>query len=176
MNIQNHIQLRAFARNDGTWLGLLWIVSFACVAWGTKVHILGTFGTALAFLTPFFVFRRIQAFRDVIREGLLSYWGSFAYSLAMFFYGALLLTLVQYAYFAYIDNGEFFGQSLEQAREIMIAANYPKKEVNDAIAEYQSMRPIDWALYFMTMNIIVGALTSIVIALLTYRTKKVAKE
>lgn len=172
VNPTEHIQLRAFARNDGGYLAVLWIISFACIILGMKVPFLGTLGTTFAFLSPFFVYRRIQSFRDHVREGVLKYWDGYVYSMSMFFYAALLLAVVQYAYFAFMDKGAFFSTSLEQARQILIAGNYPEKEINAAIEEYRSMRPIDWALYFMSMNIIIGGIVSIFIAIFTRKKNK----
>ncbi|MBP3757312.1 MAG: DUF4199 domain-containing protein [Prevotella sp.] len=172
MNPTEYIQLRAFARNDGAYLAVLWIVSFACICMGMKTPFLGTLGTTMAFLSPFFICRRIQSFRDHVREGELSYWNGYIYSMSMFFYASLLFAIIQYAYFAFIDGGSFFATSLDQARQILLANKYPEKEINAAIEEYRSMRPIDWALYFMSMNIIIGGVASIIIAAITRKKTK----
>ena len=168
--------MRAFARNDGAYLAVLWIVSFACICIGLRAPFLGTLGTTMAFLSPFFIFRRIQSFRDHVREGVLSYWSGYVYSMSMFFYASLLLAIVQYVYFAFIDGGAFFATSLEQARQILIANKYPENEINAAIEDYRSMRPIDWALYFMSMNIIIGGAASIFIAAITRKKSKEKKQ
>ena len=172
MNPFEYIQLRAFARLDGAYLAILWVISFACIIVGLKAPFMGSIGTTLAILSPFFIYRRIQSFRDHIREGILSYWNGYVYSMSMFFYASLLLAVVQYIYFAFFDGGAFFNVSLEQARQILSAGQYPESEVKAAIDEYRSMRPIDWALYFMSMNIILGGLASIFIALFTKKKTK----
>lgn len=173
MNNSNRIQQRAFARNDGAWLGILWIASFACAVWGMKVPLIGTLGTALAVLTPFFIFRRIQAFRDYVRQGLISYWNSYSYSLSMFFYGSILLAVAQYVFFAFIDHGSFIAGTLNQVKDLLIAGNYLESEVSEAMAYYEKMRPIDWSIYFMSVNIMIGVLVSIAIALFAYRSKRI---
>lgn len=167
MTITEYKQLRAFARNDGAFLGVLWIASFGCTMLGAKIPFLATLGLTLALLTPFFVVRRIRMFRDNIRQGELSYWNGYSYSMSMFFYGALLLAVVQYAWFAFIDDGSFLANALDQMKQMLLAGNYPEQEVNAAIGQMKSMRPIDWALYFLSTNIITGFFLSVFIAIIT---------
>lgn len=169
MTIEEYKQLRAFARNDGAFLGILWIVSFVLTMLSPKFQLLGTLGLTFAFLTPFFVARRIRMFRDNIREGVLSYWNGYSYSMSMFFYAALLLALVQYLWFAFADDGTFLATALDQMRQMLLANKYPETEVNAAIGEMKTMRPIDWALYFLSTNVITGFVLSIIIALITKR-------
>ncbi|MBO4825771.1 MAG: DUF4199 domain-containing protein [Prevotella sp.] len=167
MTSVEYTQLRAFARNDGAFLGIMWIASFFCSVLGQKVPLMGTLGLAFALLTPFFIIRRIRTFRDRIREGELSFWGGYIYSTSMFFYAALLLALAQFVYFAYIDKGNFLMTMLDQIEQMLIAGKYPEAEVKDSISQMRSMRPIDWSLYFLSMNIITGFVVSIAIAWVT---------
>ena len=55
MTTQEYIQLRAFARVDGTYVGILWIASFACYLGGLSSPMLGLVGGILAVVSPFFV-------------------------------------------------------------------------------------------------------------------------
>ncbi len=164
MTATEYSQLRAFARYDGAFLGILWIVSFVCSVLGAKVPFMGTLGLTFALLTPFFVARRIRMFRDRIRGGNLSFWNGYIYSTSMFFYAALLLALAQYVFFAYLDKGSFLGTTLDQVEQMLIASRYPEAEVKASVASMRQMRPIDWAVYFLSMNILTGFVVSIVIA------------
>ena len=176
MTASEYTQLRAFARNDGAFLGIMWMVSFVLTMLSPKVPLLGTFGLTLAFLTPFFVVRRIRMFRDHIREGLLGYWSGYSYSMSMFFYAALLLALVQYVWFAFVDDGSFLSTTLEQMKQMLLANKYPEQEVNAAIGQMKNMRPIDWAIYFLSTNVIMGFVLSVVIAFITKRSVKVERQ
>ena len=48
MTISEHLQLRAFARIDGAYLGILWTISFACYIMGMSQPTIGLIGTATA--------------------------------------------------------------------------------------------------------------------------------
>lgn len=169
MKATEYTQLRAFARYDGAFLGIMWIVSFACSVLGAQVPLMGTLGLTFALLTPFFVVRRIRTFRDRVRDGQLSFWGGYNYSTSMFFYAALLLALAQCVFFVIIDKGHFLSNMLNQVEQMLIASKYPEADVKASLTLMRSMRPVDWALYFFSMNLITGFIVSIVIAWITKR-------
>ena len=62
-------QTKAFARQDGTILGTVWVISFVCtmLAVEPKYHILGLLSNLLIVATPFIVAKRLRIFRDQVR-------------------------------------------------------------------------------------------------------------
>ena len=64
-------QTKAFARQDGTLLGIVWVASFVCtmLAAEPEYQMLGLFSNLLILSTPFVVAKRLKYFRDVVREG-----------------------------------------------------------------------------------------------------------
>ena len=105
MTTPEYIQLRAFARIDGTYLGIIWTISFACYIIGISNPMIGMVGSIMALASPFYAFKRLRKFRDEIRDGHISLLRSMAYYMLMFFYASILFALAQYAYFAFLDNG-----------------------------------------------------------------------
>ena len=95
MTTEEYIQLRAFARVDGTYVGILWITSFACYLGGLTSPMLGLIGGIIAIISPFFAAKRLTKFRDDIRDGEISGKRSMLYYALMFFYASLLLALIQ---------------------------------------------------------------------------------
>ena len=57
---QTLIQLKAFARQDGAILGIVWIVSFASIVLSPQT----SWGNIIALTTPFIVGWRLYRFRD----------------------------------------------------------------------------------------------------------------
>ena len=105
MTAPEYVQLKAYARQDGFFLALLWIASFASYIMGLSNQILAMAAILMAVMSPFFVANRLKKFRDEGREGVISFGRSYAYTIFVFFYGAVLLAVAQYLYFAYLDNG-----------------------------------------------------------------------
>jgi len=65
-------QTKAFARQDGAILGIVWIASFVCtmLAADPSYQMLGLISNLLIISTPFVVAKRLKAFRDNVREGI----------------------------------------------------------------------------------------------------------
>ncbi len=173
MTAPEYIQLKAYARQDGFFLALLWIASFACYIMGISNGMLGMAAVMLAVMTPFFVAGRLRRFRDEGREGVISFRRSYAYTVFVFFYGAVLLAVAQFIYFAYLDDGYLLSTyskivSSTEGREL-IQQYGMTQAVNDSLAEMASLRPIDFALNILTVNIIVGFILGFPIGLVMQR-------
>ena len=54
MTPEEYTQLKAFARVDGAYLGVAWIISFAFYICGLSSPLLGLLGTLIAVLSPVF--------------------------------------------------------------------------------------------------------------------------
>ena len=173
MTAPEYMQLKAYARQDGFFLALLWTASFACYILGISNQMLGMLAIGLAVMTPFFVAGRLRKFRDEGREGLISFGRSYAYTIFVFFYGAVLLAVVQFLYFAYVDNGYLLGAfsrmiTSEEGKEI-ISQYGMTQMMEDSLAEMAQIRPIDYALNILTVNIIIGFIFGLPICLVIQR-------
>ena len=175
MTAPEYVQLKAYARQDGFFLALLWTASFACYILGVTNHIMEMLALGLAITTPFFVAGRLRKFRDEGREGLISFGRSYAYTIFVFFYGAVLLAVVQFLYFAYMDNGYLLSSfskmlSTEEGRALVTQYGMTQM-VEEGLAEMASIRPIDYALNILTMNIMIGFVLGIPIGLVMQRSE-----
>ena len=168
MTPQEYVQLKAFARQDGAMLALLWIGSFVCYIFGLSNPTLGLAAMLLIFSTPFFAASRLRHFRDYGREGIISFARSYAYTILIFFYAGVLLAIVIYLYFAFMDKGMLVGKLIEilQSPEgkQTIQAYGMEAQIDDNIKYLAEMRPIDYALNMLTINIITGLFLGIPIA------------
>ena len=173
MTPEEYVQLKAFARVDGAFLSLLWILSFAFYLIGISNPMYSMAALLLMIVTPFFVGRRLCRFRDEDRQGIISFGRSWAYSILVFFYAAILLAVVQYIYFAYMDQGyllaKFSSIMTAPENQEMIRQYGMQQAINDSLKMMEQMRPIDYALNVLTMNILLGIFLGLPIAALTRR-------
>ena len=177
MTTQEYIQLRAFARVDGTYVGILWIASFACYLGGLSSPMLGLVGGILAVASPFFAAKRLIKFRDDIRDGEISGRRSMLYYALMFFYASLLFALAQYLYFAFLDGGYLMREytsmlSSPEMKQAMQAYGMTADQLMEGLKEFANTSPIMTALNIMTMNITIGLLFSLPVSLITRRARK----
>ena len=94
----------------------------------------------------------------------------------MFFYGAVLLAVAQFVYFAYLDNGYLlstYSKIVSSSEGHELIKQYGMSQmVNDSLSEMASLRPIDFALNILTVNIIIGFVLGVPIGLVMQRAKK----
>ena len=173
MTAPEYVQLKAYARQDGFFLALLWIASFACYIMGISNGLMGMDAIMMAVMTPFFVAGRLRKFRDEGREGVISFRRSYAYTVFVFFYGAVLLAVAQFLYFAYMDNGYLlstFSKIVTSAEGKEMLQQYGMTQVaEDSLTEMASLRPIDYALNILTVNIMIGFVLGVPIGLAIQR-------
>ena len=165
--------MKAFARIDGAMLAVVWIGSFACYVAGMATPFYGMVAMVLMLSTPFFVGIRLGKFRDVGLGGLISMRRGWAYSVYVFFYAAVLLALAQYVYFAYIDQGYLmmaFTQALStpEAKQMIENAGM-QQAIKESLQSMGELRPIDYALNVLTVNILLGIVVGLPIGALMKR-------
>jgi hypothetical protein len=174
MTPQEYVQLKAFARQDGALLSLLWIGALVCYIQGLTNPLLGMAALVLIVISPFYAANRLRHFRDYAREGVISFGRGYAYTVLTFFYAGLLLALALYVYFAFIDKGYLLGHftsviSSEEGRQVLKMYGMAEQQVKDGLQELAQMRPIDYALNMLTVNITTGFLLGLPIAALMKR-------
>lgn len=168
MTAEEYIQLKAFARIDGVSLAIFWTICFACYLVGLSNSLLGWIAVLMVVMTPFYVARRLKNFRDYGREGAISFMRGWGYVAFVFFYASLLFAIVQYVYFAYLDQGYFLSmlrRAMEQPELSQQMSQLNMKETFEAaLQSYQETRPIDLALNFLSFNIVMGFVVGLPVA------------
>ena len=174
MTPAEYMQLKAFARQDGALLALLWVTTFLLYILGVANSWLGMAAIMLMIYTPFFVGERLRKFRDYGRNGLISFRRGYAYTIFVFFYGGVLFAIAQYLYFAFMDNGFLLSQfskmvTSEEAQQ-MLKQYGMTQMVDQSLEEMAHTRPIDYALNMLTINISLGFILGLPISLVMQRT------
>ena len=181
MTPAEYIQLKAFARIDGAYVGVAWIISFALYIYGLSSPLLGMCGVMIALFSPFVAALRLRRFRDIARDGIISFRRSMAYYIYIFFYASLLFALAQYIYFAYIDGGYLvrsYAALMESPETMAMMKDYglTEKQMTDNIAMLGEVNPIYIVLNILTMNIAVGIVMSIPVAAMMKRTAHISNQ
>lgn len=162
---EEYEQIKAFARIDGTIMGVMWIISFACFIAQFYMPLLNMaaliFGIASIIVSAI----RLRNFRDNILDGVISYWRAYGYSLLTYFYAALLLAAAQYIYFQFIDHGFLLNQytamtSSPEFKSMMTLYGIKADEMKLTMDTIATLRPIDIALQFLTTNLFFGIVIS----------------
>ena len=160
--------MKAFARQDGALLSLLWIGGFACYILGLANPMMGMLALLLIAASPFFAANRLRHFRDYAREGTITFRRGYAYTVLTFFYGGLLLAVAMFVYFNFIDQGYLLGKLTDAMNSVegkrVIQAYGIGEQMEQGLRDLADMRPIDYALNMLTINITTGFLLGLPIA------------
>lgn len=169
---EEYEQLKAYSRIDGALVGGLWILSFACLIGEFHAPALGLAAMVAGMSSIVFATMRLRRFRDHVLDGRISFRRAFGYSLLTYGYAALLMAAAQYVYFQFIDDGFLISRYNEMAvnpdfKTAMGIYGMKPEELKQAIDAIASLRPIDIALQFLTVNIMLGVIISLPVAAMT---------
>lgn len=163
IKIEDFIQLKAFARQDGAILALLWIASFAMLIYMPESGL----GNLLLLATPVVVGWRLCSFRNYALEGRISFRRGYGFSIYMFIYASMLFAIAQYLYFRFLDHGTFSSMITATAQALSAAyqqAGMTTAELTETVSMMSTMTPIQWAFVFMIQNVMIGTVVSVFIA------------
>lgn len=162
-------QVKAYARIDGALVGGLWILSFACFIGEFSNPILGFASMLIGVSSLITAAIRLYNFRNNVLDGVISFRRAYVYSMLTYFYAALLMAAAQFAYFHFIDDGYLVSQYTEimqtsEFKQMIAAGGLKAEDMKMAMDNLSRLRPIDIALQFLTLNIVMGAVISLPIA------------
>ena len=163
INVTFLIQVKAFARQDGFFLFLLWLASFGAFI----ANPVSTWGSLLAMSTPFFVGWLLVRFRNYALDGAISFRRALAFCFYTFFYASLLFAVAQFVYFRYLDHGTLatmLMNSINTLEPVYKANGISTAELRQSMYLIGQLTPIEIAFVFMMQNIFIGFIISFPIA------------
>ncbi len=167
---QDYEQVKAYARIDGAVVGCMWIASFACFVGNFRHPMLGLLALVLGAVSIVWAAMRLRRFRDEILDGAISFRRAFCYSMFTYLYAALIMALGQYVYLQFMDGGFLMSQYSEMVSRpefsAAIGTLYGMKDddVRLAMDTLGGLRPIEFALQFFTMDVLLGLVVSLPMA------------
>ncbi len=163
-------QVKAYARQEGIVLALLWLASMWLVIESPE----SSWGSLLMVCTPFFVGWRLMTFRNKVLDGLISYRRGLCFSCYVFLYASILFALGQYLYFRFLDDGKFMAmihKTLETIRPVYEQNGMDMESLDTAEKVLEMMSPMQVVMTFMMQNLVAGLVMSLVIALVCKRSR-----
>ena len=168
INVMDLVQLKAYARQYGVVLALVWAASFLSIVFAPA----SVLGSLLALSTPIVVGWFLVRFRNDALDGHISFRRGFAFSCYTFFYASLLFAAVQFVYLRFFDHGAFMamlGESLQTMEDVYrhegAAALQAVDQMKRTIAVIGQLSPLQLTFVIMMDNILMGVLLSLPIAL-----------
>lgn len=163
-------QMQAFARVDGAYLGLIWIISFSLFIMQYSDPIMGFLGMFVSVYSLAFAYKRLVKYRRKVCGDVLNFFGAYVYMFFMFFYASIILGIAQYIYFKFIDGGflvNTYAQltDSEEFKEAAKVYGMSIKDMDKVVKQLYNMRPVDITWEILSMNVSVSFFLSIPMAL-----------
>ncbi len=168
VDFQTIRQLKAYARQDGVFMGAYWIVSFLLTLYFPNLAL----GGVMMICTPFFAGWMLRKFRDDALGGKISFRRGLAYSVYTFFNGSFLFAFGLFIYLYAFDKGQFFStflQGIKDSAAVYQALGSNPKELYDSIDIISHLSALQISFVFMMYYLIVSTPLAVVIALLCKR-------
>ena len=176
-----YIQLKAFARQDGFYLGVIWTIMFAFFVGSMHNAAFQAGYVVIAIATPFILYVFLKHYRDRILSGGISFRRAFAFTAFIMAYASIILAAATLIYFYFLDNGTFLSalkQSLAtpEVRQLFTDAGADMSEIDRQVAQMSNVRPIDMAISTFSNCIILSLPLSLLLALMGRKALKVKSE
>lgn len=101
-------QTNAFAMMDGLMFGLYWCFGFLCTVKGMGNSALSSLGVMVIISAPILGCYLAHRFEKQVRDDEpVSYGKAYLYSVLLYLYAAIILSVAAFVYFRWIDSGSF---------------------------------------------------------------------
>jgi hypothetical protein len=173
---EEYIQLKAFARQDGFFIGLLWIFTFACFIGSMTEPGLQIGFIAGITITPVIIYYRLKHYRDKVIGGTISFRRAFAFLAFVIVDASIILAAATFVYFYFMDKGQFMSKlqeslALPEIQQSLTQAGMDIKNINQQVQVFSQTRPIDIAFSMFFNTMISGLFLALVLSAIGKRTK-----
>lgn len=168
--------LQESAMRYGTIMGLFWAFKFVLIPIGFKIPIIHIVFFILTIFVPILGYIFAKRYRTNCCENRISFVTALSFTLFMYMFASLLVAVVHYIYFQYIDNGFIFSQWLNlinQSASMTDSQEYLQtiNQLKDAMKVVMSLSPIELTFQLITQNVFYGLLMALPTAALILRKK-----
>lgn len=169
--------IRSAGPQQGTLIGIMWIISFICIVNTLTYPFLSLLGMGIGIGSLLSATVLGYQFRWRVCKGALSFGGQWLLTAQMFLYATILMTMGVYLYMQFFDNGDFAAsyrtlmempenkKMLEMMLEMMPEGT--GVTADEAVAQLTATTPVNLALQVMRTDILIGIMVSLPVALLS---------
>lgn len=157
------------AMQNGLILGVIFSINFLLSTSKITTLILLTYIIAIVIVATIYKFT--IRFRDDESNGVITYGKAFKYIIYLFFYAALISTVVKYVYFRFI-NTAYLETMFQETMKMMEMLKVPMS--NAEIDQTEKMfNPLSFSLLYIWSDIIMGALVGLIMAAFVKKEKDI---
>jgi len=157
---------------NGLIMGVIFSINFLLSASKITTLMLSTYFLAIGIVV--ILYKVSIRFRDVECQGVISYGKSFLYIILIFFYAALISTVVKYIYLRFI-NPEYLTTMFQETMKMLDSMKFPMSSAE--IDQTENMfKPLDFSLIYIWSNVLIGTFVALIMAAFIKKNKSVFEE
>lgn len=154
---------------NGLIMGVLFSANFLLsVSQNTFLSLLSYVVFALILVTTY---RFTIRFRDIECEGFITYGRAFSYILLLYFFAALISSIVKYVYFQYINPG-YLENLMSESMKAIEMMKIPMDEAAFENVE-KMMKPATFSLQYLWVNVFLGTFVGLIMAAFIKKEKSI---
>jgi hypothetical protein len=157
------------AMQNGLILGVIFSINFLLSTSKITTLILLTYIIAIVIVATIYNFT--IRYRDNESDGAISYGKAFKYIIYLFFYAALISTVVKYVYFRFINTG-YLETMFQETMKMMEMLKFPMNSAEIDQTE-KMFNPLSFSLLYIWSDIIMGAVVALIMAAFVKKEKDI---
>lgn len=148
------------AMHNGLIVGVIFSVNFLLSVSGITALVLLTYAVAIIILIM--LYKIAIRFRETECDGAISYGKAFSYILLIFFYAALISTVVKFIYLRFIDQ-TYLESIYQETMKALEAMKFPMNTPEMEQAE-KMFKPLNFSLLYIWSNMLLGTIVGLIMA------------
>jgi len=160
------------AMHNGLILGVIFSVNFLLSI--SKITALILFTYVIAVIILVVLYKIAIRFRDTECEGTITYGRAFLYIILLFFYAALISTVVKFIYLRFIDQS-YLDSIFQETMKLMETLKFPMNSVEIERTE-NMFKPLNFSLLYIWSNLILGTFVGLIMAAFIKKEKNIFEQ
>lgn len=160
----------------GTYMGAFWIVKFILFPLGMTTPFLSLLFIGLTLCVPFMGYYYAKLYRDRVCGGTIGFGQAWLFTVMMYLFASLLVSVAHYIYFHFIDQG-FILNTCEAQLNLLAETAIPGMDgyisnYREALEIARGLNAIDITMQLISTNVMCCTFLAIPTALFVMRLKK----
>ncbi len=175
MEVNKTNNLQHYAMYVGTYLGIFFILKFPLVPLGIHNPVFSLLFMLLTAAVPFLMYYYAKVYRDKVCGGSIRFIQAWLFLLLSFVFASLLVAVVHYIYFRYIDNGFIINTCSTALDSFKGNPMLPKDSYNqlkEMLDQVSYLSPIKIVFQLISQNVFYGNIFSLIVALFVMKRPK----
>lgn len=161
-----------YAMTFGTYMGLYWIAKFILFPLAFNAPFLSLLYLLFTLAVPFLGYYYAKQYRDKYCEGTISFLHALIFTILLYLFASLLVSVAHYVYFQYIDHG-YIADTYSQLWDRLMTTSPELVENKEIIEEMKqaarSLSPLDITIQCIGLDILWGCIFAFPTALAVMR-------